>query len=196
MMHRLPVVLLGLGLALGPSVATAQWGASLEIGAARFSGTARDSNGATVGPHRPTTFTLRLDRGEGTVRLALSALYAEPGLAAQQGDLAFVQYGVFSLLEIAPEIAVRVLRFGAGVEARVEAGPALDLWNFDGEQRNRIGVRGGVALAWPLARSLSGSLRVTGGWTRSMVDPGDVPDSVARVSTRRFGVAIGLRYRL
>jgi hypothetical protein len=29
-----------------------------------------------------------------------------------------------------------------------------------------------------------------------MVDPGDVPAGVERVSTRRLGVVLGLRYRL
>ena len=195
-MRRLPVIVLAAGLAFGPGQVTAQWGVSVEIGAARFSGTSRDSTGATVGPHRPTTVAVRVDRGDRTVRLAVSALHTEPGLAGQEGDLAFVQYGVLSLWEFTPEIAVRVARFGAGVEARIEAGPAFDLWTFDGEQRNRIGARGGVAIAWPLARSLAGSLRVTGAWSPSMVDPDDVPSGVERVGTRRFDVAIGLRYGL
>lgn len=196
MMQMLPVTLLSMGLALWPHFATAQWGVSAGIGVAHFRGTSRDSAGSTVGPYRPTTFALRLDRGQGSVRFALDLLYAEPGLSGEQGDLTVVQYGLISLWEIAPTIAVRVVRFGAGVEARVEAGPAFDLWSFDQEQRNRIGARGSVALEWPLARSLTGALRVGGVWSGSMVDAGDVPAGVERVTTRRFDVAIGLRYRL
>ena len=161
-MRSASVILLALGFALGPGGAAAQWGVSAEIGVARFGGTSRDSAGTTVGPYRPTTFGVRLDRGNGLVRVALNVLYAEPGLAGERGDVAFVQYGAVSLWEIAPEIAVRLVRFGAGVETRIEAGPAFDLWDFDGEARRRIGARGGVALEWPLARSLTGSLRVAG----------------------------------
>lgn len=189
-------VMMVLSLAVGPRAVAAQWGISAEIGVARFGGTSRDSSGATVGPYRPTTFGVRIDRDAGAARVALDVLYAAPGLAGENDDLAFVQYGVLSLWEIVPEIGLRVARFGAGVEARVEAGPALDLWEFNGEQRHRVGARGGVALEWPLARSLSGALRLSGAWSGSMVDPGDVPAGVERVSTRRFSVVLGLRYRL
>ncbi len=197
-MRSLPVTLLALGLALGalPCVAAAQWGVSAEIGVAQFSGTSRDSGGATVGPYRPTTFAVRFDRGDGPVRVALDVLYAEPGLAGEQGDVAFVQYGVVSLWEIAPQVALRLARFGAGVEARIEAGPAFDLWNFDGDQRNRVGGRAAAVVQWPLARALMGSFRVTGVWSGSVFDPGDTPSGVERRATRRFGVALGLRYQL
>ena len=195
-MRTLVASLVMLGLAVEPRTAAAQWGVSAEIGAAWFRGTSRDSSGATVGPYRPTTFGVRLDRDLGAVRVALDVLYAAPGLAGENGDLAFVQDGVLSLWEIVPEIGIRLGRFGVGVEARVEAGPALDLWEFNGEQRHRLGARGGLALEWPLARSLSGALRVSGAWSGSMVDPDDVPAGVERVSTRRLGVGLALRYRL
>ncbi len=195
-MRTLPVTVVAVGLALGPRVAAAQWGISAEIGIARFRGTSRDSAGTTVGPYDPTTFSLRLDHGGGRVRIALDVLHANPGLAGEQGDVTLVQHGLVSLWELAPIIAVRVARFGTGVQARVEAGPVFDLWDFDGEARNRLAGRGALALEWPLARSLTGSLRVSGAWSRSMVNRGDVPSGVERVATRRFGVAIGLRYGL
>ena len=195
-MRPLPVTLLTFGLAAGPHMGAAQWSLSADVGVAYFGGTSRDSAGATVGPYRPTTLAVRVDHGDGPVRFGLHVLYAEPGLAGKQGDLAFVQSGVLSLWEIVPQVAVRVVRFGTGVEGRIEAGPAFDLWEFDNEQRNRVGARGAVALQWPLARSLTGSLRVGGVWSESVVDPGDVPAGVERVTTRRFDVAIGLRYTL
>ena len=195
-MRPLPVTLLTFGLAAGPHMGAAQWSLSADVGVAYFGGTSRDSSGATVGPYRPTTLAVRVDHGDGPVRFGLHVLYAEPGLAGKQGDLAFVQSGVLSLWEIVPQVAVRVVRFGTGVEGRIEAGPAFDLWEFDNEQRNRVGARGAVALQWPLARSLTGSLRVGGVWSESVVDPGDVPAGVERVTTRRFDVAIGLRYTL
>src|SRR5213593_2490878 len=102
--------------------------------------------------------------------------------------------GAISQREIAPEVSVGVARFGAGLAARVAAGPAFDLWNFDGEQRNRMGGRATAVVEWPLARALMGSLRVTGVWSGSVLDPGDTPSGVERRATRRFGVALGLRY--
>jgi hypothetical protein len=128
--------------------------------------------------------------------MALTLLYAQPGLAGKQGDLLFVQYGVVSLWEVVPEVSLSVARFGAGVAARVEAGPVLDLWQFNGEQRHRVGARAGLALEWPLARSLTGSLRAGGVLSRSLVDPADLPAGVERVATRRFGVGLSLRYKL
>ncbi len=195
-MRTLVASVVMLGLVVEPRAVAAQWGVSAEIGAAWFSGTSRDSSGATVGPYRPTTFGVRLDRDLGAVRVALDVLYAAPALAGENGDVAFVQDGVLSLWEIVPEIGLRLGRFGAGVEARVEAGPAVDLWEFNGERRHRVGARADLALDWPLARSLSGALRLTGAWSGSMVDPEDVPAGVERVSTRRVGVGLGLRYRL
>jgi hypothetical protein len=195
-MRRLPAILAWLGLTLGPPPAAAQWSVSLELGVARFGGTSRDSAGATVGPYRPTTYGLRLDRTMGRARVAVGVLHATTGLVAEGQGVAVVQYGIGSLWEIAPEVSLRVARFGTGVEARVEAGPAIDLWNFDGEQRNRVGGRAAAVVEWPLARALMGSLRVSGVLSGSVFDAADAPSGVERRATRRFGVAVGLRYRL
>jgi hypothetical protein len=194
---RIPAAsLLVLGLTLGPQVVAGQWGIALEIGVARFGGTSRNSSGATVGPYRPTTFGLRLDRSLGRARVTVGVLHAKTGLAADGQGVAVVQYGIGSLWEIAPEVSLRVARFGTGVEARVEAGPAIDFWNFDGERRNRVGGRGAMVVEWPLARALMGSLRLSGVLSESVFDAADTPSGVERRATRRFGVAVGLRYQL
>ena len=194
-MRMLPAILACLGLAVAAPHAEAQWSVSAELGVARFGGTTRDSAGATVGPYRPTTFGLRLERGLGGARVAVGVLHAETGLVAEGQGVAVVQYGIGSLWEIAPEISLRVARFGTGVEARVEVGPAVDLWNFDGEQRNRVGGRAAAVVEWPLARALMGSLRVSGVLSGSVFDAADTPSGVDRRATRRFGVAVGLRYQ-
>jgi hypothetical protein len=194
-MQRLPATLALLGLTLAPLPATAQWGVSVELGVARFAGTSRDSAGATVGPYRPTTFGLRLDRALGQARVAVDVFYAKTGLAGEGQGVAVVQYGSASLWEIAPAVSLRVARFGTGVEARVEAGPALDLWDFDGERRTRLGGRAATVVEWPLARDLMGSLRVSGVLSESVFDAADTPPGVERRATRRFGVALGLRYQ-
>lgn len=195
-MWRLAVTLILLALTQGAAPVAAQWSLSAEIGVAGFSGTSRDSTGASVGPFRPTTFAIQVDRETGPARLGLMVLYAAPGLAGRQGNELIVQYGVISLWEIAPTLSVRLARFGAGGAAWVEAGPAVDLWQFDNEHRHRVGARAGVAFEWPLARSLSGSLRAGGVVSGSMVDASDVPADVDRVATRRLGIAVGVRYRM
>jgi len=183
-------------LMLGQLPAAAQWGVSVELGVARFGGTSRDSAGATVGPYRPTTFGLRLDRTLGRARVAVDVLYAKTGLAADGQGVAVVQYGIGSLWEIAPEMSLRVARFGLGVEVRVAAGPAIDFWTFDGERRNRVGGRAAAVVEWPLASALTGSLRVNGVLSGSVFDAADTPSGVERRATRRFGIAVGLRYQL
>ena len=193
---KLPAILALFSLTLGAPGVAAQWSVSVELGVARFGGTSRDSAGATVGPYRPTTFELRLERGAGRARVAVGVLHANTGLVAEGQGVAVVQYGIGSFWEIAPEVSLGVARFGVGLEARVAAGPAFDLWNFDGEQRNRVGGRATAVVEWPLARALMGSLRVSGVWSGSVFDPGDTPSGVERRATRRFGVALGLRYQL
>ncbi len=196
-MRTLAATLVVVAVAAGPWCRLqGQWAIAADIGVARFGGTARDSSGATVGPYRPTTFGLRLERDLGRARVAVGVLHAETGLVAEGQGVAVVQYGIGSLWEIAPEISFGVARFGTGVEARVEAGPAVDLWNFDGEQRNRVGGRVAAVLEWPLARALMGSLRVSGVLSGSVFDAADAPSGVERRATRRFGVAVGLRYQL
>jgi len=196
-MRTLAATLVVVAVAAGPWCRLqGQWAIAADIGVARFGGTSRDSSGATVGPYRPTTFGLRLERGLGRARVAVGVLHAETGLVADGQGVAVVQYGIGSLWEIAPEISLGVARFGTGVEARVEAGPAVDLWNFDGEQRNRVGGRVAAVLEWPLARALMGSLRVSGVLSGSVFDAADAPSGVERRATRRFGVAVGLRYQL
>ena len=179
-----------------PVAVSAQWGVGAEIGVARYGGSSRDTTGTTVGPYRPTTFELRLDRALGPARVAVVVLRAKTGLAGEQPGLAVVQYNVASLWEIAPQLSVHVARFGVGVDARLEAGPAVQWWKIDGDGRTRVAARGAAALEWPLARGLTGSLRVSGLVSGSVFDAGETPEGVELHATRRLGVAIGARYRL
>src|SRR6266403_1890932 len=160
-MRTLAATLVVVAVAAGPWCRLqGQWAIAADIGVARFGGTSRDSAGATVGPYRPTTFGLRLERDLGRARVAVGVLHAETGLVAEG------------------------------------QGAAVDLWNFDGEQRNRVGGRAAAVLEWPLARALMGSLRVSGVVSESVFDAADAPGGVERRATRRFGVAVGLRYQL
>ncbi len=189
------LVQLGLAAASSPGLA-AQWGVSAEIGVARFGGTARDTSGTTVGPYRPTTFACRLDRQFGAVRGGISLLYAHPGLAGQQRDLAVVFYDGTSLVEVGPEVSIGFARFATGAVVRVEGGPVLDLWDVDGEtSRTRVGAHAGLALEWPLSSRFTGTVRARGALTGSMMNADEQSTNFERHATRRFGVSLGLRYR-
>ena len=195
-MRTLVATCVAVVLAVAPRPASAQWAIAAEIGVARFGGSSRDTSGTTVGPYRPTTFELRLDRGFGPARVAVALMYAKPGIAGEQAGVALVQYGIASFWEIAPQLSLRLARFGVGVDVRLEAGPAVQLWQLAGESRNRVAARTAAALEWPLARAFTGSLRVSGILSGSVFDAGDTPAGVERRATRRVGVAVGLRYRL
>ena len=193
-MRTLVVTCLVAGL-VAPSTVSAQWGIAAEIGVARFGGSSRDTSGTTVGPYRPTTFELRLDRGLGPARVAVVVLRARTGIAGERPGLALVQYDIASLWEIAPQVSFRLARFGVGVDVRLEAGPAVQRWDVDGASRTRVAARAAATLEWPLARALSGSLRVSGLVSGSVFDAGETPPDVERRATRRVGVAMGLRYQ-
>ena len=195
-MRTLAATCIAVGLAVAPRPSSAQWGIAAEIGVARFAGSSRDSSGVTVGPYRPTTFELRVDARLGPPRMAIVVLYAKTGIAGEQPGLAVVQYDIASLWEVSPQVSFLVARFGVGVDVRLEAGPALQLWNLDGESRTRLGGRAATVVEWPLARDLTGSLRVSGVSSESVFDAADTPSGVERRATRRFGVAVGLRYQL
>ncbi len=195
-MRTLAATCIAVGLAVAPRPSSAQWGIAAEIGVARFAGSSRDSSGVTVGPYRPTTFELRVDTRLGPPRVAIVVLYAKTGIAGEQPGLAVVQYDIASLWEVSPQVSFLLARFGVGVDVRLEAGPALQLWNLDGASRTRLGGRAAAVVEWPLARELTGSLRVSGVSSGSVFDAADTPSGVERRATRRFGVAVGLRYQL
>jgi len=111
-MRMLAATCVAVVLAVAPRPGSAQWGIAAEIGVARFGGSSRDTSGTTVGPYRPTTFELRLDRGFGPARVAVALMYAKPGIAGEQAGVALVQYGLASFWEIAPQLSLRLARFG------------------------------------------------------------------------------------
>src|SRR3989442_14460956 len=127
---KLPAILAWFSLTLGATGVAAQWSVSAELGVARFGGTSRDSAGATVGPYRPTTFELRLERGGGRARVAVGVLHANTGLVAEGQGVAGVDYGVGSLCGDAPGGLPGGGRFGAGPRGPAAAGPGLPPWDL------------------------------------------------------------------
>src|SRR5437868_11809287 len=102
-MRTLVATCVAVVLAVAPRPASAQWGIAAEIGVTRFGGSSRDTSGTAVGPYRPTTFELRLDRGLGAVRGTVCVLYAKTPFAGEQPGLAVVQSDFASVWEIAPQ---------------------------------------------------------------------------------------------
>src|SRR5437773_1372400 len=157
-MRTLIGLLAAVALAVPGRASAVQWGLSAEVGVARFGGTSRDSSGATLGPYRPTTFGARLDRELGPVRVGIGLLYARTGLAGEQDQTAVVFYDRASLVEAAPEISLRVARFGGGVVTRVAGGPRLAIGGVGGVSRPRVAERGAVARDGPPSGRCSGAL--------------------------------------
>src|SRR2546425_13317948 len=98
-MRTLIGLLAAVALAVSNQARATQWGLSAEVGVARFGGTSRDSSGATLGPYRPTTFGVRVDRELGTVRVGMELMYARTGLAGEQDQTAVVFYDRASLVQ-------------------------------------------------------------------------------------------------
>ena len=62
--------------------------------------------------------------------------------------------------------------------------------------RRRLGALGAVAYEWPVTKRFSGAVRFEGMLSKSWFDAGDLPPEYERQVTWRYGVGLGLRYRL
>jgi len=190
------VLLLATSWCLIAPPAAAQWGVTAEIGVARFGGTSRDSSGASLGPYRPTTLGVHVDREQARLRLQLGATYAKTGIGGERDGVAFALYDLAWMVEVGLRASLAVANLGAGVVARLEAGPAMHVWSVDGESRTRWAAWGGAAVEWPVGRRLTGTLRASGALSRSMFEIEEIPDGVEALATRRWGVSVALRYGL
>lgn len=181
-------------------VALGQWYVGLDLGSARYGGSARDtSNGSGPPTFRPgdgAMVGVRLERVMGRFGAALRASLGKPGLAASGGDLTIIDKSAGQLIEVATLVAVRVGGIGPSGAIRAELGPALHLWDVGDETRSRIGATGALAYEWPVAGRFSGAIRLEGALSRSWFEAGDLPPEYERRVTWRYGVTLGLRYRL
>jgi hypothetical protein len=190
-------------MVLAPSDGSAQgggWGVGVEVGIVRFwgaSGPLPGSDDLALRPYRPTQFGIRLDRGFGAWRAGLSARYAQSAIGGEFEGGATIFTDGFTLLELAPEAAVAVSRFGAGAALRLFAGPVMHVWiPPDDATRTRLGARAGIELEAPLGARLSAITRVHGGIAGSALDAADVPPGYEVRSMPSAGVAIGVRVGL
>lgn len=93
-------------------------------------------------------------------------------------------------------MSTRVGGIGPSGAVRAELGPALHLWDYSGEMRTRLGVVGAAAYEWPIAKRFTGAVRLEGMVSPSWFDAADVPPDFERRVTWRYGVGLGLHYRL
>ena len=178
----------------------AQWDVGLEINTTHYRGSSRvanDSSGpTTLRPANATTFGVRVDRAVGRARLSLHASYASVGLTAAAPDLTLTDNSSGEVVEGQLLLNFQVVGIGSSGAVRMEFGPSLHLWKGVDETRSRIGVVAASAYEWPVARRLSGAIRFEGMLSKSWFEPGDLPPELERRVTWRYGVGLGLRYRL
>jgi hypothetical protein len=176
----------------------AQWDLGLELATTGYRGTARntgDSGPPSVRPRDATTVAVRLDRLVGHMRIGVRASYGKSGLTFSGMDLAITDK-TGRLFEGAVLASFQVVGIGSSGAIRAELGPALHLWKSVEEQRKRLAALGAAAYEWPVAKRFSGSVRLEGTISKSWFDAGDLPPQYERRVTWRYGVSLGLRYRL
>ena len=200
-MRPLPIFVILVLLAVVPGAAVSgQWYVGLEIGSTYYGGSAHDTSNGNGPPwFRPgaaQVIGLRVARTMGRFGAALRVSYAKPGLAVDGNDLTVVDKSSGELFEGATLVAVRVGGIGPSGAVRAELGPALHLWRFGDDIHARIGALGAVAYEWPVAGRFSGAIRLEGALSRSWFEKGDLPPEYERRLTWRYGVMLGLRYRL
>lgn len=197
-MRRLVVV--AALVAFPVDAATGQWTIGVEVGAARFGGSAHDTtNGSGPPQWRPgdvPTISLRLGRGVGRFGIALKGSYGKPGLSALGQGLTVTDKSSGQLVELATLVAVRVGGIGPSGALRAELGPALHLWKFGDDMHSGVGALGALAYEWPVAGRLSGAVRLEGTLSKSWFEEGDLPPEYELRLTWRYGMTLGVRYRL
>ena len=194
-----PLAVIALLVVLPIGRAHAQWWIGVETGTARYRGSAHDTSsgaGPRLRPGDATTIAIRVDRRLGRLGVALRASLATPGVSAVGASIAVTDRTTGHLIEVATLVAVRVGGIGPSGVVRAELGPALHLWKLDDDKRVRLGALGALAYEWPVAGRFSGAIRVEGAMSRSWFEEGDLPPEYELRLTWRYGVTLGLRYRL
>ena len=180
--------------------AVAQWHVGLELSTTRYRGSAHDTSGsngpASFRPGDATTVGLRLNHGMGRTRVDILAAYGKAGLTATGPGLTLTDKTAGELFEGEILLNFQVVGIGSSGAIRAELGPSLHLWKSGDQNRTRAGGVGAFAYEWPIARRVAGAIRLEGMLSKSWFDAGDLPPEYERQVTWRYGVGLGLRYRL
>lgn len=177
----------------------AQWYVGADISASRYGGSSHDtSSGHAASDGRPgdaTVLHVRIDRHWRRFGIALRLARSTPGLSVSGQGVNVTDKTSGGLTEVAAIVSTRVGGIGSSGAVRLELGPALHLWSF-ADVRSRLGATTALAYEWLIAGHFSGAVRLDGMLSKSWFDPGDVPPEYERRVTWRYGVGLGLRYRL
>jgi len=180
--------------------AAAQWSVALELATNTYRGATHDTSSSHVAsegrPGGGAAVSLKVGRNWRRAGAALRLSYSNPGFAVAGQGFSLTDKTTGRLLELSMLVNTRVGGIGPSGAVRVELGPALHLWDFDGEFRLRAGALGGVAYEWPVTNRLLGSVRLEGMLSPSWFNADDVPPEFERRATWRYGVGLGLSYRL
>jgi hypothetical protein len=192
----LTVVLAACGFRTG----SAQWHLGLEFAAQRYRGSAHDtSEGHVASDGRPgggPALGLRISKTGRRLGVGLRLAYANTGFAVSGNGVSIVDKTTGRHAEVAALMSTRVGGIGPSGAVWVELGPALHLWDFDGEFRTRTGAIGAAEYQWPVSSRFLGAIRVEGMLSPSWFDATDVPPEFERRVTCRYGAGLALRYRL
>src|SRR6266480_3962918 len=187
-------------VAVTTTPAAAQWDVGFEISTTHYRGSSRaatDTGGpTTIRPGNATAFGVRVDRAIRRVRLALQASYAHVGLTAAAPNLTLTDNSAGELFEGQLLVNFQVVGIGSSGAIRAEVGPSLHLWKSGDELRSRAGAVAAAAYEWPVTNRFFGAIRLEGTVSKSWFDAGDLPPEFERQATLRYGVGLGLRYRL
>jgi len=187
-------------VAVATAPVAAQWDIGLQLSATHYRGSSHDTTGgggpSSLRPADGTAVGLRVDRAIGPAGVGLHVSYATVGLTAAAPGLTLTDNSMGHLFEGQLLVNFRVVGIGSSGAIRAELGPSLHLWKSGDDDRTRVGAVGAAAYEWPVAKRFSGAIRLEGMLSKSWFDPGDLPSELERRVTWRYGVGLGLRYRL
>ena len=131
--------------------------------------------------------------------LAIVAIrYSRSALAFDAPDASIVDHeNSFRLVEIAPEVSLRIAGQASGPGVRARVGPVIDVWSWKlTDTYTRLGARGGLGVDLSVGRRVAITVGGAATLTGSMFSEADVgPDFEVKPAVRTE-VGIGLRYAL
>lgn len=193
-------------LAIGavPAAAGAQapsWRITAEVSTSRTSGGAEgvvDGDDIVIGPHDPTIYGIRMERQGERLGLGLGVRYAAPAFSFRGPSTTILDEALdFTLVEVAPELSMRLAGTDGGAALRASAGPVVDIWSWTvADAQVRLGARAGLRLDMPLGRGVGAIVGAALAATGSMFTEADVGPDLTPKTVWRREVGVGLRYAL
>ena len=177
-----------------------QWYVGVEFGVRAYRGSARDTSSTHVAsegrPGGGTTVGISVSHNWTRLGVAVRGSYSKPGFVVSGSGITVTDKTTGRLIEVASVVNTRVGGIGPSGAIRAELGPSLHLWDFNGEFTTRVGAVAAAAYEWSVSSRFMGAIRLEGMLSPSWFDATDVPPEFERRVTWRYGVGLGLRYRL